>query len=93
MRERGVDQPLVRAHALDVGGSGDRIDLEHAVEAADVETGDAGRGARAEQVRRRLRQPDRRAGRDRGVRGEQGVDGSVVVARPLTGRRVHVITP
>ena len=70
--------------------------LDHAVEAGDVE---AGRGAAARGRNRlevRLGQPHRRAGRDRGVRRAQPVDGRRVLlpSHPVSRSRPHrLLTP
>ena len=71
--QRRGDEVLVGAHALHVGGAGDRVHRQHAVEAGDVQTGHAERGPRPEQVRGALGQPHRRPGRDRGVRRLQAL--------------------
>ena len=45
-----VDEVLVGAHALDVGGLRLVVDRDHAAQAGDVESGRVGRGTRAEEV-------------------------------------------
>ena len=71
VREGRIDEVLVGAHALDVGCRraadrrvGMRVDLDDTGQPAHVEAGRGARGARAEQVGRLLRQPDRITRRD-----------------------------
>ena len=68
VRQRRVDEVLVGAHALHLGGLALRVDLDDAVEAADVEPGGAAPGPGAEQVGGLLGQPHGFAGRDGVVR-------------------------
>ena len=84
----GRDEVLVRAHALDVRRPGRGVDRDDAVEAGDVQPRAGRRGARAEQVRRLLGQPDGAAGRDRAVAGEQALDGALV-GDPAAGQLHH----
>ena len=56
VRQGGVDEVLVGAHALHVGGAALDVHGDDAVEAGDVETGDPGDCARAEEVGGPLRQ-------------------------------------
>ena len=69
VRQGGVDEVLVGAHALDVGGAAPR-GTSTATTPASPDTSRPGasvRGPGAEQVRGPLGQPDRRPGRDRVV--------------------------
>ena len=69
-----VDEVLVGAHALHVGGAGLDVDRDDAVEAGDVEAGCVRAGARAEEVGGLLGQPHRLPRRDRGVRRSKARD-------------------
>jgi hypothetical protein len=55
--ERGLDQRIVRRHALHVHELPDRIDREHMLQPADVESTAARRGTIAEQIGRWFSQP------------------------------------
>src|SRR5680860_283887 len=79
VRQRDVDQALVGAHALHVGRPTVRIDREHALESADVEPGRTSPLAMPEQVGGSLREPHRRAGRDRGVRRPKPTHGVLML--------------
>ena len=81
VRQGRVDEVLVGAHALHVGGLRLVVDRDHAVETRDVEARCARGRARPEEVGGLLRQPHRLTGRDRGVRRRQARD------RCLVGRQ------
>ena len=70
-----------------------RIDRDHAVEPADVETGCVGGRARAEQVGRLLRQPHRSTGRDGGVRRPQALHRLRHASPERTSPGSHDATP
>src|SRR4029079_5001405 len=72
--QRRVDEVLVRRHAGDVGRPPSSVDLDHPVETADVEAGDARGLARSEEVGRLLGQPDRLTCGDGGIRRAQSLD-------------------
>src|SRR6185312_4716655 len=92
VRQRRVDQVLVRAHALHVGGPGGRVHREHPVEAAHVEARGPGCGPGAEQVGGAFGQPDRLARGHRGVRPPQRVHRFIMVNGVIHTLSAHVIT-
>ena len=93
VRQRRVDEVLVGAHALHVGGPPRDVDRDHAVEARHVQPGCAGGDPRPEQVGRLLGQPHRRARRDRGVRRTQPRDGRLMLGHPPHRSHPHKLPP
>ena len=98
-----VDQVLVGAHPLDVGGAPGRVDGDDAVEPGDVESGAVVRGARTEEVRGPLASRTGVARRDRVVGRPQPVDRLLVPCPPVmpttrnlsrcTRRHVECVSP
>ncbi len=81
VRQGGVDEVLVGAHPLDVGGAGVGIHGDDAREAGGVETGRRRQGARSEEVGCLLGQPDGLVG----GHGPEAVDESLHAARVAFG--------
>lgn len=67
VRQRGIDEALVRRHPLYVGGPGGGIDGQDAIELAYVQAGGGGTRPRPEEVRGLLDEPDRVSWRNAGV--------------------------
>ncbi len=67
VRQRGIDEALVRRHPLYVGGPGGGIDGQDAIELAYVQAGGGGTRPRPEEVRGLLGEPDRVSWRNAGV--------------------------
>ena len=80
VRQRGRDEVLVGGHAADVGGAALGVDVQHAVEAVDLEP--AGAVAEPEEVRGPLLQPDRGVAGDRREPGPRCRDGLLVCGTP-----------
>ena len=74
MRERRVDEVLVRGHSQHIRRAVRGIDPEDAIECRDVQTRSRNLGARPEQVGGLLCQPHRAAGRNRRILPLQPLD-------------------